>query len=253
MRNAHGNPLRVRRVPVDASVLGDKAAKGLFPDEDPIGKRIRIEQHEYEVIGVFANRKNIFGGFAENFMVIPYTSYERDFRFYRQEVGISVIVDSREYLDEVRENMRSLMRARRKVPLGEPDDFAIIAAELAPFFFANLIDGCVESFDDVESVDDQRDVRAVGFDPLNVGSTHVAAGPFDSALLTFGKFLQKEFINRFPALALADPDDAGAIKIIDNRRELSALQVRDFIDAKRDDSTDFMIGSHASDDSVQLI
>ena len=121
-------------------VLGDKAAKSLFPDEDPIGKKIRIEQHEYEVLGVFSNRKSIFGGFAENFMVVPYTSFERDFKFYRQQMEISVIVSGPEYVDEVRENMRSLMRARRKVPLGEPDDFAIIAAEAVVEFTKKLTD-----------------------------------------------------------------------------------------------------------------
>jgi putative ABC transport system permease protein len=120
--------------------LGDKAAKSLFPDEDPIGKKIRIEQHEYEVIGVFSHRKSIFGGFAENFMVIPYTSFERDFKFYRQEMEISVIVESPAYVDEVRESMRSLMRARRKVPLGQPDDFAIITADAILDFTKKLTD-----------------------------------------------------------------------------------------------------------------
>jgi putative ABC transport system permease protein len=95
-------------------VLGDKAAKSLFPDEDPLGKSIRINGEEYEVIGVFGNRKTIFGGFAENFMVIPYTAFERDFLFHRQELGINVIVEDARYVDEVEESMRALMRMRRR-------------------------------------------------------------------------------------------------------------------------------------------
>ena len=50
--------------------MGAKAANSLFKNEDPIGKNIRIEGRGYKVVGVFADRKTIFGGFAENFMII---------------------------------------------------------------------------------------------------------------------------------------------------------------------------------------
>ncbi|MDZ7290830.1 MAG: ABC transporter permease [candidate division KSB1 bacterium] len=121
-------------------VLGDKAAKSLFPHEDPIGKAIRIQGKEYEVIGVFSNRKTIFGGFAENFMVIPYTSFERDFLWWRQGPEINVIVEDVRYIDQVKEDMRALMRMRRKVPLGQPDDFAIIPVEAVIEFTQNITD-----------------------------------------------------------------------------------------------------------------
>lgn len=121
-------------------VLGDKAARSLFPDEDPVSKKIRIHQHEYEVVGVFDRIKTVFGSLAENFMVIPYTAYERDFLWWKQGPEINVIVEHANYLDEVRENMRSLMRARRKVPPGKPDDFAIIAAEAVLEFTKKLTD-----------------------------------------------------------------------------------------------------------------
>jgi putative ABC transport system permease protein len=121
-------------------VLGAKAGKSLFPEEDPIGKPIRIHGKEYEVIGVFADRKTIFGGFAENFMVIPYTSYERDFQFRWQGPEINVIVEDMRYLDEVKEDMRALMRMRRKVPLGQPDDFAIITIDAVLEFTKNITD-----------------------------------------------------------------------------------------------------------------
>jgi len=121
-------------------VLSYQAATGLFPDEDPIGKRVRINQHEYVVMGVFAKRKSLFGSLGETFAVIPYTSFERDYKSRRHELDISVIVESPAYLDEVKESMRSLMRARRKVPLGQPDDFAIITVEATLDFTKKLTD-----------------------------------------------------------------------------------------------------------------
>jgi putative ABC transport system permease protein len=121
-------------------VLSYQAATGLFPDEDPIDKRIRMNQHEYVVVGVFGKRKSLFGSLGETFAVIPYTSFERDYKSRRQEMEITVIVEGPAYLDEVKESMRSLMRARRKVPLGQPDDFAIITAEATLDFTKKLTD-----------------------------------------------------------------------------------------------------------------
>jgi putative ABC transport system permease protein len=122
------------------AVLGDKAAKSLFPFEDPLGKQIRIDGKEYEVVGIFANRKTIFGGFGENFMAIPYTAFERDFLWRRQGPELHVIVESEGYIEEVRESMRSLMRMRRKVPIGQPDDFAIITSEAVIEFTKSITD-----------------------------------------------------------------------------------------------------------------
>ena len=111
------------------AVLGDKAASSLFQDEDPIGKLIRVREEEYQIVGVLAPRKTVFGGFADNFMAIPYTAYERDFLWRWQGPEFRIIVEKMDYLNAAQDNVRALMRMRRKVPLGEPDDFAIITSE----------------------------------------------------------------------------------------------------------------------------
>jgi putative ABC transport system permease protein len=120
--------------------LGDQAAKSLFPNEDPIGKPIRINGKEYEVVGVLGKRKTIFGAFADNFVTVPYTSFERDFLWWKQGPELNIIVDSERHLDETRENVRAMMRMRRKVPLGQPDDFAIVTAEAQLEFTKKVTD-----------------------------------------------------------------------------------------------------------------
>ncbi len=121
-------------------VLGDKAALSLFPDEDPVGKLIRVDEEEYEVVGVFAARKTVFGSLADNFMAVPFTSFQRDFLRYRQGPDFRIIVEKMSFLDEAKENVRALMRMRRKVPLGQPDDFAVIASEAVMEFTKKLTD-----------------------------------------------------------------------------------------------------------------
>ena len=122
------------------AVLGHSVGKSLFPDEDPIGKMIRISGKEYRVIGVFENRKTIFGGFAENFLVIPYTAFERDFMRRNQGPEINVIVEDFAYMQQVEDDLRALMRMRRKVPLGEKDDFAIIPIDAVVEFTKSITD-----------------------------------------------------------------------------------------------------------------
>jgi putative ABC transport system permease protein len=124
----------------NVTVLGDKAAHALFPNEDPLGKLIRIDGKEYQVVGVLAKRKTIFGGFADNFMAIPYTSFERDFLWWKQGPELHVVIESDAHIESVREDMRALMRMRRKVPLSQPDDFAIITSEAVIEFTKKLTD-----------------------------------------------------------------------------------------------------------------
>lgn len=123
-------------------VLGNRPAEELFPGEDPVGKSLRLEEEEYQVMGVFDKDESIFaklfGSLQENFVVIPYTAYERDFKFRREPMFIPIIIDGKARLDGVREEVRALMRARRKVAPGQPDDFALITADAALEFIRKI-------------------------------------------------------------------------------------------------------------------
>ena len=58
-------------------VLGYAPASTLFPTADPIGKRVRIGSHEYTVVGTMGKRPSIMIGNADEFMVIPVTTYNK--------------------------------------------------------------------------------------------------------------------------------------------------------------------------------
>jgi putative ABC transport system permease protein len=64
-----------------AAVLGQTPLKALFPNADPIGKRIRIGSLQYEVVGYAGPRPSIGGPGAgqDDFIVIPYTAYQKHF------------------------------------------------------------------------------------------------------------------------------------------------------------------------------
>jgi putative ABC transport system permease protein len=134
----NGTELQYRR---NVVVLGNTAYKLLFePDGvDPIGKLVRVGAQRFEIVGVFDARPAA-GGFSlgqDDFVVIPYTAYQRVFGLRVgnvringtagtiSNVQISVVarddVDPKDAIAEV----QRIMRIRHGLRLDEPDDFDI--------------------------------------------------------------------------------------------------------------------------------
>jgi putative ABC transport system permease protein len=134
-RYFNGTELQYRR---NVVVLGNTAYKLLFEPAgtDPIGKFVRVGTQRFEVVGVF-DKRPAAGGFSlgqDDFVVVPYTSYQRVFglrvgRINRSgtitNVQISVLPrDGVAQADAIADGER-IMRIRHGLRLDEPDDFDI--------------------------------------------------------------------------------------------------------------------------------
>jgi putative ABC transport system permease protein len=106
-------------------LLGYGPTQDLFLKENPIGKYVDIENRRYKVIGTFANREHFVGSISNNFAIIPYTAYHKDFQTKLDEPSIAANVKDGSTLEEGEEQMRNVMRARRHVKPGEENDFHI--------------------------------------------------------------------------------------------------------------------------------
>ena len=116
-------------------VIGSYLAKGFFPHESPIGRTIRVNGSAYEVIGVLEERGNFLGGWnQDNQVAVPLTAFRQDFQTARTYV-VAVKARSPAHVEECKEEVRSLMRRLRRVPPGEPDDFAINEQDMFLQFF----------------------------------------------------------------------------------------------------------------------
>jgi len=58
---------------------------GYFANVDPIGKVVRAETHEYQVIGVAERIGSAFGQSQDNFMIIPLHTFEKE--LHRRATG----------------------------------------------------------------------------------------------------------------------------------------------------------------------
>lgn len=116
-------------------ILGSYLAEGFFPHESPLGKRIRVNDSNYEVIGVIEPLGSFLGNWnQDNQVVIPITRFQADLQ-RRPDYTISVKAQSAADLPDLIEEVRSVMRRIRKVPPGAPDDFAINQQDVFIQFF----------------------------------------------------------------------------------------------------------------------
>jgi putative ABC transport system permease protein len=112
-------------------VLGHDTAEELFPLENPLGKEINIEGRLFEVIGTLAKLKSVFGGGKDpndNRIFFPLTT----FRTLHPEIKdhwISAKATSHDDMPKAIDEIRELLRRRRKVPPDKPDNFAVLTSD----------------------------------------------------------------------------------------------------------------------------
>jgi putative ABC transport system permease protein len=109
--------------------IGSDVAAKFFANVDPIGKTIRAETHEYQVIGVASPIGSAFGQSQDNFMIMPIHTFEKELHRQRDWVGIFVQAPSAEMMDATEDEARMLMRAWRHLPYDAPDNFAILGSD----------------------------------------------------------------------------------------------------------------------------
>ncbi|MBO7524217.1 MAG: ABC transporter permease [Verrucomicrobia bacterium] len=105
-------------------VLGYDAVHSLFKGDSAIGKKVKLNDITYEVIGAMEKRGTFMGFSMDNTVYVPVTRMLSDFA-NRPNVSILVKAPDMKNIDEMTEEIRGLMRKVRHLQPGEEDDFAI--------------------------------------------------------------------------------------------------------------------------------
>ena len=115
----------------DVAILGYDTAQDLFEGQDPTGKDIPVEGRHFTVIGMIEKQKSAFGGGKnpqDNIVTMPITT----FRKLHPEVLntlISLKFDDQKNRPVVEDEVRELLRRRRRVANAADDNFVISAAD----------------------------------------------------------------------------------------------------------------------------
>jgi putative ABC transport system permease protein len=108
--------------------IGTDVVKKFFPTVDPIGKTIRAGTNTYEVVGVATEIGSAFGQSQDNYILLPFTTYYKDWHKQNDWLTIFVQAQNSEVMQESEDEARMLMRAWRHLPYDAPDNFAVFGS-----------------------------------------------------------------------------------------------------------------------------
>jgi len=110
-------------------LLGFETAETLFPHTSPMGKEIRVGPEKFNIVGVLSKRGQILGQSRDNFVAIPITTLMKYFDYDKESIEIAAIPRAHGTLNETIDEITNLLRKRRKVPFGKPNDFGIFTMD----------------------------------------------------------------------------------------------------------------------------
>src|ERR1041384_6243630 len=109
-------------------IIGVDVKQALFPYEDAVDKEVRINGNPFRVVGVMEPLGNFFGQSRDNSIFIPITTYDKyypDRPFPESVFFVIVRPRSRAYVKAAMDEITDILRRRRRVPPGEPNNFGI--------------------------------------------------------------------------------------------------------------------------------
>jgi putative ABC transport system permease protein len=108
------------------AVLGKTTADALFPDQNPVGEKIRIRNTPFEVIGVLEKKgQAAMGSDQDDIVLAPATTVLNRLKGGRYIDMINVSAVSADRMDEAQEEVRTVIRESHRLKPGEDDDFTI--------------------------------------------------------------------------------------------------------------------------------
>ena len=126
-------------------VLGHDTWEELFGTENAIGKEVSIESSLYTVIGVLDKQKQPFGGGknpADNMAYFPLGTFHY-LHPEDKDMWVSVKYDDPKNKSLVEEEIREMLRIRRKVKVEAPDNFEIFGPDSLSKLWNQLTGGLV--------------------------------------------------------------------------------------------------------------
>jgi putative ABC transport system permease protein len=120
-------------------IVGSNIASNLLPNQEAIGKRVKIFGMNVEIIGLIRQEGNdMFGNSSDNQLIIP-VNFARNFIDLRNQGG-AIVVKAKPYipLDELRGELVGIMRSVRRLPPKAEDNFAINETDIISKGFDEL-------------------------------------------------------------------------------------------------------------------
>ncbi|HTW47634.1 MAG TPA: ABC transporter permease [Acidobacteriaceae bacterium] len=129
----------------NVTILGHDTAEKLFGTDDPIGKEVVIDGDVFTVIGVLDKFKQLFGGGSDpnnNRADFPLSTFHKIHPEIEDTI-ISLKYDDAKNKSMVTEEVRMLLRERRRVRVEKDDDFSIFGPDNILSLWSQITGGLV--------------------------------------------------------------------------------------------------------------
>jgi len=126
-------------------LVGSDTAQMLFGDADPIGKDVNVATGLFTVIGVMDKRKQPFGSGknpADNGLYFPLSTFHNLYPGIK-DTFIAIRYDDQRNKSLVEEEVREMLRVRRKVRPDLPDNFEMMGPDSLSRLWTQLTGGLV--------------------------------------------------------------------------------------------------------------
>jgi putative ABC transport system permease protein len=108
-------------------IIGDTICDKLFNKQDPVGKRIRVGDISFQVIGLLgAKGQSTMGTDQDDIVIIPLRAFQRRIAGNTDVSLIQVSVEDGISTGKVQANIEELLRVRRHIASNEEDDFHVM-------------------------------------------------------------------------------------------------------------------------------
>ena len=126
-------------------VIGVDVAQALYPNRDPIDRRLTLSGQVYTVVGLFEKRGGFMGGSLDDFLVIPISAFDAQFPQVRDggqdTLHIATVPRRAEDYQPLLDQETAILRVRRKLRGSQPNDFATFTSDSALATFRQITGG----------------------------------------------------------------------------------------------------------------
>jgi putative ABC transport system permease protein len=113
------------RMPV--VVIGEDVEKQLLPNEDPVGKRIEVDGHMLEIVGVMDRPAAYLPGMNDTRVLVPYFTMRKMYPNLREHMLIVIAYPG--LVTKAQDETRAVLRIDRRDGFNAPDSFYLTTSE----------------------------------------------------------------------------------------------------------------------------
>jgi len=110
------------------TLIGSDVATHLFPNVDPLGQEIEIDEAPYQVVGVGKPIGTVFGQSQDNYVYIPVETFLKVYDVSDRSLTINIQTRGPDWMARTQDEARMLMRARRHLSPDADDSFGILSS-----------------------------------------------------------------------------------------------------------------------------